>query len=49
MTPGTAKHIFLQIDVQMLFPWIIIATGAADIVYGFAVRGTGDADQRDNI
>ena len=49
MTPGTAEHILIQIDVQMLFPGIIITAGAADVVYRSSIGGTGNADQRDNI
>ena len=49
MAPGAAEHILLKVDVQMLFPGIIITAGTRDIVYGFAVCRTGNADQRDNI
>ena len=49
MTPGATDHILIQVDIQMLFPGIVITAGAADVVDWSSIWGTGDADQRDNI
>ena len=49
MTPRTAEHILIQIDVQVLFPGIIIAARATDIVDRSSVGRTRNADKWDNI